>query len=107
MAKMTQAEKFLAVRAEAQEKFLNLPEENVYQVAVGSFVVETENGWAKITVQAIKGNDYDPAEEEANYQFELEQKRVAREAKLAEKKRLAELKAKEKEKNQKVKAEEA
>ena len=103
MDKMTQAEKFTAVRNEAFEDFVDFGNTEAYQVAVGTWVAKTANGWAKVTVQAVKDTDFNAVQAEADYQFDVEQKAANKQAKADEKARKAAVRAAEKAKNAKVK----
>ena len=104
MDKMTQAQKFAAVRNQAKEQFLNLPT-NAYQVGVDTYAVETQHGWAKVTVQAVKDANFDAEQAAIDYRFEVEQKLVEKQAKDMEKRIKADLRAAEKAKNKKTKTE--
>ena len=84
---MTQAEKFAKVREQAVANYTNL--NGQAQIGVGTWAVETEYGWAKITVQAVKG-EFDVNEAVANFEFEMQeretkaaQRLAAKEAKVA------------------------
>lgn len=82
---MTQAEKMAMVRAEAVKQFVNFGEAEVFQIGVATFAVAVADGWAKVTVQAVKAEDFDAAAEAENFAFEQAQKKAAKEAKAAEK----------------------
>jgi len=79
---MTQAEKFAKVREQAVEQFTNL--NGQAKIGVGTWAVETENGWAKVTVQAIKG-EFDVAEAVANFEFEMQERETKAKAREAAK----------------------
>jgi len=102
MDKMTQAQKFTAVRNQARDEFLNLPT-NAYQVGVDTYAVKTDFGWAKVTVQAVKDAEFDAEQAAEDYRFEVEQKNVEKQAKAFEKKMKDDLRAAEKAKNKKTK----
>lgn len=83
---MTQAEK-MALARDLAVASLTLPEQK-YQVGPATYVIETEQGYVKVTVSAVKGTDYDPAEEQAQYEYE----RAEAKAKADERKAKAEAK---------------
>lgn len=96
--KMTTAEKMSAIRAQARE-VISLPEEK-YQVGTDTYVVETEHGYAKVTISAVKAKDFDPEFEQEQFFFEREEKARIQAEKQAERERvkaekLAKKKAKE------------
>lgn len=79
---MNQAERFTKARELAVNIYMNV--EGQPQVAVGSWIVDTEEGLVRLTAQAVKG-EVDVAEEVANYQFELQERATRAAAKKAEK----------------------
>ena len=73
MEKMKQADLLKLVRNEALA-MLDLPAEK-YQIAPSTYLVKTSNGFAKVAVTAVKPTeDFDPAQLEADYLFEVEDK---------------------------------
>lgn len=83
MAKeMTQAQKMAKAR-ESAIAMLNLPENKV-QVGVGTFVVETPDGFAKVAVTAVKAKDFDPEEAQAEFEFERNEAKVKADKRKAE-----------------------
>jgi parvulin-like peptidyl-prolyl isomerase len=82
---MTQAEKFAMVRAEAMKQFVDFKDAEVFQVGVATFVVKVADGFAKVTVQAVKDADFDAAQAEQDFKFEQDEKQVAKDAKAMEK----------------------
>lgn len=71
---MKQAERMAAVRNEAVEKFVNFGEVENFKVGVGTFVAKTENGWAKVTVQAVKDGEFDAEQAKADYEFDMNER---------------------------------
>lgn len=73
MEKMKQADLLKLIRTEAIA-MLDLPAEK-YQIAPSTYLVKTSNGFAKVAVTAVKPTeDFDPAQLEADYLFEIEDK---------------------------------
>lgn len=73
MEKMKQADLLKEIRTEALA-MINLPTEK-YQIAPSTYLVKTEAGFAKIAITAVKQTDgFDPAQLEADYLFEVEDK---------------------------------
>ena len=84
MEKMKQADLFKLVRNEVLA-MLNLPAEK-YQIAPSTYLVKTSNGFAKIAVTAVKPTeDFDPAQLEADYLFEVEDRAAIKEKEKAAK----------------------
>ncbi len=79
--KMTQAEKMAKAR-EAAMGMANLPEDK-FQIGVAEYAVETPFGFVKVKFTATKG-EFDPAEAEAEFRVDQEQKRVAAEKRKAD-----------------------
>lgn len=100
MAELKQSEKLELIRKGVMS-VIAIPE-NATKVGTATFIVETENGYGKVTVSAIKDPDFDPKEAQAEYEFEREEaenaatdrKEKAEAKKAADIKRKAELKAK-------------
>lgn len=100
MAELKQSEKLELIRKGVME-LIAIPE-NAVKVGTATFIVETENGFGKVTVSAIKDPDFDPEEAKAEYEFERDEaaksaadrKEKADAKKAADIKRKAELKAK-------------
>jgi colicin import membrane protein len=78
----TQAERMALARAKALET-LALPETAV-QIGVGEFAFQTEAGYVKVKVTAVKDKEFDPVEAGEEFQFEQEEKRVKAEKRKAE-----------------------
>ena len=73
MEKMKQADLLKLVRNEALA-MLDLPSEK-FQIAPSTYLVKTASGFAKVAVTAVKpAEDFDPAQLEADYLFEVEDK---------------------------------
>jgi hypothetical protein len=101
--KMTQAQRFAAVRAEAKAQFVDFKDAEVFQIGVDTFAVQVADGWAKITVQAVKDAEFDAEQAATDFAFDVAQKQVAKEAKAMERKIKADMRAAEKAKNAKAK----
>lgn len=71
MAELKQSEKLELIRKGVME-LIAIPE-NAVKVGTATFIVETENGYGKVTVSAIKDADFDPNEAKAEYDFEREE----------------------------------
>lgn len=73
MEKIKQADLLKNIRTEALE-MLDLPSEK-FQIAPSTYLVKTASGFAKVAVTAVKpAEDFDPAQLEADYLFEVEDK---------------------------------
>ena len=73
MEKIKQADLLKNIRSEALE-ILALPEEK-FQIAASTYLIKTESGYAKVAVTAVKATeDFDPAQLEADFLFEVEDK---------------------------------
>lgn len=81
MAELKQAEKMAKVR-EAIRVSLNLPEDAV-KVGTDTFILKTEAGLGKVVISAVKAEDFDPEQAKADYEFDVEAKRIAAEARKA------------------------
>ena len=79
---MTQAERMAKARENAVA-MLNLPEKR-WHTAVGTYVVETPDGYVKITVSAVKDEDFNPEQAQSEYEFDREEARVKAEKRKAE-----------------------
>ena len=85
MEKMKQADLLKLVRNEALA-MLDLPAEK-FQIAPSTYLVKTSNGYAKVAVTAVKPTEnFDPAQLEAEYLFEVEDR-----ARIKEKEKAAKL----------------
>lgn len=82
MEKMTQAQR-MALAREMAVNALNLPEGKV-QVGTSAWAFETEAGYVKVTVTAVKNPDYDPNEENAEFEFERAEARAKADKRKAE-----------------------
>lgn len=81
MAELKQAEKMAKVREEVRT-MLTIPETAI-KVGTDTYVIETENGFGKVVISAIKG-EFDPEEAKAEYEFQLEEARVKAEKRKAD-----------------------
>lgn len=81
MAELKQAERMAMVR-EKVRTVLAIPE-NAVKIGTETYVIETENGFGKVVISAIKG-EFDPEEAKAEYEFQLEEARVKAEKRKAE-----------------------
>ena len=79
---MTQAEK-MALARDLAVQALNLPEQK-YQIGPATYVIETEQGYVKVAVSAIKGADYDAAEAQAQYEYDRAEAQTKAEKRKAE-----------------------
>ena len=80
--KMTQMERMAKAREMAVES-LTLPEKK-WQVGVATWVVETESGLVKVAFTAVKDTEYDPAEEQAQYEYEKAEAKAKADKRKAE-----------------------
>ena len=69
MAELKQAEKMAKIREQVRTT-LTVPE-NAVQIGTDTYVMETEFGFGKVVISAIKDTDFDPAEARAEYEFQL------------------------------------
>lgn len=83
MDELKVTERMELVRVEVTEKFPEL--KGAAQIGTGVFVVPVEHGFAKVTVSAIKGVDYDVDAAIASYQADLQERADKAAAKAAAK----------------------
>ncbi len=81
--KLTQAERMAKAR-EIALSTLNVPE-NAKQIGVGEYGFETEAGFVKVKVTAVKAQDFDLEQAAEDFEFDQEQKRIAAEKRKADK----------------------
>jgi hypothetical protein len=79
METLKTAERLALVRAEAKAQLPVL--ETAAKIGTDTYVLPVENGFAKVTISAIKDEDFDLAGEVAEYEADLADKAAKAEAK--------------------------
>ena len=92
MEKVKVSERMAMARAEVAEKVLGVLGDAA-KIAVGTYVVETEHGFVKVALTAVKDVDFDVAEAVEAYQFQLAEAKVRAEKAAAKKAETAAKKA--------------
>lgn len=76
-------ERLTAVRTEARELFPAL--DGATKVGTDTYIVAVENGFAKVTISAVKDVEFNPEEARLAYEAELEVSRAKAEARATKK----------------------